>query len=66
MQAAGVAGEPALEMFRALTTGLVSLQLANDAGGDRWTRLQDDALDMLLAHYAAPARQAAQHPPKGR
>jgi hypothetical protein len=61
-----VHGEPALDMFRALITGLVSLQIANDPGGDRWTRLQDDALDMLLAHYATPVRQAAQHPPKGR
>ena len=66
IEAAGVHGEPALDMFRALITGLVSLQIANDPGGDRWTRLQDDAFDMLLAHYAAPARQAAQHPPKGR
>jgi AcrR family transcriptional regulator len=66
IEAAGVHGEPALDMFRALITGLVSLQIANDPGGDRWTRLQDDAFDMFLAHYAAPARQAAQHPPKGR
>ena len=66
IEAAGVHGEPALDMFRALITGLVSLQIANDPGGDRWTRLQDDAFDMFLAHYATAARQAAQHPPEGR
>jgi AcrR family transcriptional regulator len=66
MEAAGVAGEPATDMFRALITGLVSLQIANDPGGDRWIRLQDDALDMLLAHYAAPARGAGQHLAKGQ
>jgi AcrR family transcriptional regulator len=66
IEAAGVRGEPAVEVFRALITGLVSLQIANDPGGDRWIRLQDDALDMFLAHYATPAREAAQHPPEGR
>jgi AcrR family transcriptional regulator len=66
LEAAGVHGEPAQDMFRALITGLVSLQIANDPGGDRWTRLQDDALDMFLAHHATPAHRTAQHPPKGR
>jgi AcrR family transcriptional regulator len=60
MQAAGVTGEPALDMFRALITGLVSLQVANDPGGDRWLRLQDDALDMFFARYADGTRSAAQ------
>ncbi|MBV9095100.1 MAG: TetR/AcrR family transcriptional regulator [Streptosporangiaceae bacterium] len=60
MQAVGVAGEPALDMFRALITGLVSLQVANDPGGDRWTRLQDDAVDMFFAHYAGGTRSAVQ------
>ena len=60
MQAAGVTGEPPLDMFRALITGLVSLQVANDPGGGRWIRLQDDAFDMFFAHYADGARRAAQ------
>jgi len=60
MQAAGVAGERCLDMFRALITGLVSLQVANDPGGDRWIRLQDDAFDMFFAHYAGGPHSAAQ------
>jgi len=66
MQAAGVTGEPALDMFRALITGLVSLQVANDPGGNRWTGLQDDAFDMFLAHYAdgAPRRAARRGDPR--
>ena len=52
LEATGVHGEPALDLFRALMTGLVALQVANDPGGDRWIRLQDDALDMFLAHHA--------------
>jgi AcrR family transcriptional regulator len=66
LEAAGAHGEPALDLFRALITGLVSLQIANDPGGDRWARLQDDALDMFLAHHATPARGTARHPGKGR
>jgi len=58
-EAAGAAGEPALDMFRALITGLVSLQVANDPGGDRWTRLQDDALDMFFARYTDGTRRTA-------
>ena len=52
-------GESALDMFRALITGLVSLQIANDPGGDRWTRLQDGALEMFLGHHAGPAASPA-------
>jgi AcrR family transcriptional regulator len=52
-EATGLRGEAALDMWRALITGLVSLQIANDPGGDRWTRLQDDAFDMFFAHHAA-------------
>ena len=66
LQAAGVHGERAVDLFRALITGLVSLQIANDPGGDRWTRLQDGALDMFLAHHATPGHETEHHPPKGR
>ena len=47
-------GESALDLVRALITGLISLQIANDPGGDRWARLQDDALEMFFAHYLGP------------
>ena len=43
VEAAGVHGEAALDMLRALFTGLISLQIANDPGGDRWIRLQVEA-----------------------
>jgi hypothetical protein len=56
LQAAGVHGEPALDLYRALITGLVSMQVANDPGGDRWARLQDDALEMFFAHYLGRRR----------
>lgn len=52
LEAAGIHGERALDLMRALITGLVSLQVANDPGGDRWIRLQDDALEMFFAYHA--------------
>src|SRR5665213_2259161 len=39
-----------LDMWTALITGLVDQQVSNDPGGDRWTRLIDEAVDMFLAH----------------
>jgi AcrR family transcriptional regulator len=60
LEAAGVHGERALDLMRALITGLVSLQVANDPGGDRWTRLHDDALEMFFAYHVSRA-SAANH-----
>lgn len=60
LEATGVYGQPALDLWRALITGLVSLQVANDPAGDRWTRLQDGALEMFLAHHADGATGARQ------
>ena len=41
-----------LDLCTAVLAGLVSQQLANDPGGDRWERLVDSAVDMLLAELA--------------
>lgn len=48
------ADDPAdLDLFTALTTGLIDQQISNDPGGDRWYRLLDDALDMFFAYVDA-------------
>jgi AcrR family transcriptional regulator len=39
-----------LDIWTALITGLVDQQVSNDPGGDRWTRLIDETVDMFLAH----------------
>ena len=65
LAAAGVHGERALDLFRALMTGLIALQIANDPGGNRWTRLQDAALEMFLARHA-PEASAVQQPRRTR
>lgn len=57
---AGVHGERALDLFRAIITGLTALQIANDPGGNRWIRLQGAALEMFLAHHAHKSSDAEQ------
>jgi len=39
-------------LFMATTRGLIAMQIANEPVGDRWTRLVDDAVDVLVDHYA--------------
>ena len=56
LEACGVRGERALDMWRAMVTGLVNQQISNEPGGNRWTRLMDDAIDMYLAHWARTGR----------
>lgn len=46
-----------LDMSTALVTGLVDQQVSNDPGGDRWTRLIEESVDMFLA-YCKPGRAA--------
>jgi AcrR family transcriptional regulator len=53
LAAAGITAPGLLDLWTALQSGLISQQLANDPGGDRWVRLLDDAVDMFLAHARA-------------
>lgn len=46
----GVTEPRHIDLWTALTTGLVSQQISNDPGGDRWSRLIDEAVTMFLAH----------------
>ena len=49
----GVDDPAHVDLFTALVSGLISQQLANDPGGDRWLRTLDDAIDMYLDHVGA-------------
>ncbi|MFI7588002.1 TetR/AcrR family transcriptional regulator [Spongisporangium articulatum] len=42
----GVTGQDEIDLFVAIVSGLVDAQLANDPGGERWSRLLDRAIDM--------------------
>ena len=41
-----------VDMWTAMTTGLVDQQISNEPGGDRWTRLIEDVVGMVLAHVS--------------
>jgi AcrR family transcriptional regulator len=55
--ACGISDPEAIDMWTGITGGLAAQQIANDPGGDRWTRLADEAVDMFLAHYAPAKRK---------
>jgi hypothetical protein len=48
--AAGATRDADLDLWTALIAGLVSQQISNDPGGQRWTALVDEAVDMYIAH----------------
>ncbi len=48
----GVTDPGAMDLWTALMTGLTDQQISNDPGGDRWERLIDRAVVMLLAEVA--------------
>ena len=57
---AGVTTDAGVDLWTAIVTGLAGQQLANDATGDRWRRLVEDAADMFLSHHGRRARAARQ------
>ena len=48
----GVTAPRALDLLTAIDTGLTAQQLSNDPGGDRWSRLVDEAAEMFIAYQA--------------
>jgi len=57
-----------LDLWTALLSGLVDQQVSNDPGGDRWTRLIEEAVTMFLSHADSPpvARAARSKTPTKR
>lgn len=47
--AVGLVAAEDVDLWTALTVGLVTQQLSNDPGGDRWRRLVPAAVDMFLS-----------------
>ncbi len=52
----------AADLFTALVAGLISQQIANDPGGDRWSRRLDEVVDMWLNHYQVPVKKRERSP----
>jgi AcrR family transcriptional regulator len=55
----GVGAQRDVDLYVAITGGLVGAQLANDPGGDRWSCLLEDAMDMLADHVGLPIAEGA-------
>lgn len=49
----GVHDQRQLDIWTAISTGLVDQQVSNDPGGDRWSGLVDDVTRMFLAQYSS-------------
>jgi AcrR family transcriptional regulator len=64
LAAIGITEPRHLDLWTALTTGLVDQQLSNDPGGSRWSSLIEEAVDMYLAHCAPPTRSRRSQRPR--
>ena len=56
LAAAGVTSSRSVDLWTALLTGLVTQQVSNDPGGDRWAQLVDHAVSMFLASEVTAVR----------
>ncbi len=61
LAANGITEPRHLDLWTALTTGLVDQQISNDLGGTRWVSLVEEASDMYLAH-CRPIRRRSSPP----
>jgi AcrR family transcriptional regulator len=50
----GISDAAGVDLYTAVVAGLIDQQLANDPGGDRWSRLLDRALDMYATEMNLP------------
>jgi AcrR family transcriptional regulator len=46
----GLTDPKSLDLLTAIGNGLADQQISNDPGGDRWSRLVDEAMEMLFTH----------------
>ena len=58
LKRAGVRTQAQMDVFVALCAGLSEAQLANDPGGNRWTRQLDWVVDMFLTEVARQNKAA--------
>lgn len=56
LRAAGVTAADHVDLYVALMAGLAEVQLANEPGGDRWSRHVESVVDMLLREIAYQRR----------
>ena len=66
LAANGIEDPRHVDLWTAITTGLVDQQIANDPGGTRWSSLVDELVDMFLAHCRPGSAAAGTRPTKRR
>jgi len=54
---AGLSDARDLDLFTAIGAGITAQQVSNEPGGDRWTRLVDDAIEMFFEHVSRRAEK---------
>jgi AcrR family transcriptional regulator len=54
---AGLTDPRDLDLFTAVTAGLVNQQISNEPGGDRWVRLVDEAIEMVMDHVSRQTKK---------
>ncbi len=54
LRKAGVTEARHLDLWTAMLSGLTDQQISNDPGGDRWSRLLEEAVDMFCDHTGVP------------
>ncbi|MGZ7013104.1 MAG: TetR/AcrR family transcriptional regulator [Acidimicrobiales bacterium] len=59
LAAIGIDDPRALDLLTAIGTGITDQQISNDPGGDRWSRLVDEAMEMFYAHVTARRARSA-------
>jgi len=59
----GITAQEDIDLYVALVGGLADSQLANDPGGDRWSRLVDRAVDMYLRDLGLDTDAEPRHQP---
>jgi len=52
LAAAGITDPRAIDMLTAIGTGIADQQISNDPGGNRWSRLVDEAMEMFFHHVS--------------
>jgi len=52
----GMTDPKALDLLTAIGNGLADQQISNDPGGDRWSRLVDEAMEMLFTHMTTHSK----------
>lgn len=54
LSSVGVEDPRLRDLWTAMITGLTDQQISNDPGGDRWSRLLDEAVDLFSDHAGIP------------